>query len=234
MPLIWCAYPWFKFWHFTYDSHRYCAVTHLSLNRYSNTEYVKNKNPNRSKYSHSNLEHEEHTQKSEKLQEVEPKNNIQHKPNPWADRPTRKTKEKRKKENKIKTRYFKPRNMNLAQIKYFSNLEHKHSWPIDVGLILLPITLQNHWSAPKLHQNITNFLIVSIDQIPNTHKKEAFLFIYLMLGSNQGKFVEWRWAYNTLDPHSKSRRKIQNSNLCSLKMLEMYALYHLNNIEITS
>ena len=34
---------------------------------------------------HSNLEHEEHTQKSEKLQEVEPKNNIQHRPKPWAN-----------------------------------------------------------------------------------------------------------------------------------------------------
>ena len=52
----------------TCDSYRYCAVTHLSLSRYSNTEYVKNKSPNRSKHSHSNLEleeHEEHTQKSE-------------------------------------------------------------------------------------------------------------------------------------------------------------------------
>ena len=64
-------------------------------------------------------------QKSEKLQEVEPKNNIQHRPNPWADRPARKTKEKRRKENKIKTRYFKPKNMNLAQIKFFSNLFDK-------------------------------------------------------------------------------------------------------------
>ena len=52
----------------TCDSHRYYAVTHLSLSHYFNTEYVKNKNPNRSKHSHSNLEHkehEEHTQKSE-------------------------------------------------------------------------------------------------------------------------------------------------------------------------
>ena len=69
----------------TCDSHRYCAITYLSFSRYSNTEYVKNKTPNGSKHSHSNLEHEEHekhTQKSEKLQEVEPKNNIQHKPKP--------------------------------------------------------------------------------------------------------------------------------------------------------
>ena len=57
----------------TCDSHRYYAVTHLSLSHYFNTEYVKNKNPNRWKHSHSNLEHEEHTQKSEKLYEVDPK-----------------------------------------------------------------------------------------------------------------------------------------------------------------
>ena len=60
----------------TCDSYRYYAVTHLSLSRYSNTKYVKNKSSNRSKYSHSNLEHEEreeHNQKSENLQEVEPK-----------------------------------------------------------------------------------------------------------------------------------------------------------------
>ena len=57
----------------TCDSYRYYAVTHLSLSCYSNTKYVKNKSPNRSKHSHSNLEHEEHTQKSENLQEVEPK-----------------------------------------------------------------------------------------------------------------------------------------------------------------
>ena len=47
------------------DCHHYCAVTHLFLSRYFNTEYVKNKSPNKSKHSHSNLEHEEHTQKSE-------------------------------------------------------------------------------------------------------------------------------------------------------------------------
>ena len=81
----------------TYDSHRYSAVTHLSLSRYSNTEYVKNKNSNRSKHSHSNLEHvsqkkkkknleheghEEHIQKSEKLQKVEPKH-ISNNPNTY-------------------------------------------------------------------------------------------------------------------------------------------------------
>ena len=37
----------------TCDSYHYCAVTHLSFRRYSNTEYVKNKSPNRSKHSHS-------------------------------------------------------------------------------------------------------------------------------------------------------------------------------------
>ena len=55
----------------TCDSHRYCAVTHLSTFRYSNTENVKNKIPNGLKHSQSNLEHEEHEehiQKSEKLQ----------------------------------------------------------------------------------------------------------------------------------------------------------------------
>ena len=55
----------------TCDSHRYCAVIHLSTFRYSNTENVKNKTPNGSKHSQSNLEHEEHEehiQKSEKLQ----------------------------------------------------------------------------------------------------------------------------------------------------------------------
>ena len=55
----------------TCDSHRYCAVTHLSTFRYSNTENVKKQTPNRSKHSQSNLEHEEHEehiQKSEKLQ----------------------------------------------------------------------------------------------------------------------------------------------------------------------
>ena len=52
----------------TCDSHRYCAVTHLSTFRYSNKENVKNKTPNGSKHSQSNLEHEEHIQKSEKLQ----------------------------------------------------------------------------------------------------------------------------------------------------------------------
>ena len=66
----------------TCDSHRYYAVTHLSTFRYSNTENVINKTPNGSKHSHSNLEHEEHTQKFEKLQEVEPKNNIQYRPKP--------------------------------------------------------------------------------------------------------------------------------------------------------
>ena len=139
----------------TWDSHRYCAVTHLFLSRYSNTEYIKNKSPKKSKHTHSNLEHEEHTQKSEKLQEVEPKNNIQHKPNPWADRPTRKTKEKRKKENKIKTRYFKPRYMNLAQIKFFSNLEHKHSWPIDVSLSP-PHSVTHYTPKPPVCPKITS------------------------------------------------------------------------------
>ena len=142
----------------TYDSHCYCVVTHLSLSYYSNTEYVKNKSPKRSKHSHSNLEHEEHeehTQTSEKLQEVEPKNNIQHKPNPWADRPTRKTEEKRRKENKIKTRYFKPNNMNLAQIKFFSNLEHKQSWPIDVGLSP-PHSVTHYTPKPPVCPKITS------------------------------------------------------------------------------
>ena len=55
----------------TCDSYRYYAVTHLSPFRYSNTENVKSKTPNGSKHSQSNLEHgehEEHIQKSEKLQ----------------------------------------------------------------------------------------------------------------------------------------------------------------------
>ena len=46
----------------TCDSHRYCAVTQLSSFCYSNTENVKNKTPNGSKHSHSNLEHEEHVE----------------------------------------------------------------------------------------------------------------------------------------------------------------------------
>ena len=53
-------------------------------------------------------------------------------------------------------------------------------------------------------------------------KKMTFLFIYLTLGCNQGKFVEflsseWRWAYNTPDPHSKSRRKSKIQNFVGWK-----------------
>ena len=58
------------------DSYCYYVITHLSLSRYSDTKYVKNKSSNKSKHSHSNLKHEQHeerTQKSENLQEVEPK-----------------------------------------------------------------------------------------------------------------------------------------------------------------
>ena len=67
---------------FIYDSHRYYIVTHLSTFCYSNTENVKTKTPNGSKHPHSNIEREKHTQKFEKLQEIEPKNNIQHRPKP--------------------------------------------------------------------------------------------------------------------------------------------------------
>ena len=38
---------------FIYDFHHYYTVTHLSLDRYSNIEYVKNKTPNGSKHSPS-------------------------------------------------------------------------------------------------------------------------------------------------------------------------------------
>ena len=54
---------------------------------------------------HSNLEHEEHTQKSEKLQEVEPKNNIQHRPKPQQQNSnlTLKLKSKKFKKNPSQT-----------------------------------------------------------------------------------------------------------------------------------
>ena len=89
----------------TCDSHRYYVITHLSTFRYSNIENVINKIPNRSKHSHSKLEHEEHTQKFEKLQEVEPKNNIQHKPKPQQQNSnlTSKLKSKKFKKNPSQT-----------------------------------------------------------------------------------------------------------------------------------
>ena len=185
LPLIWCVYPWFKFWYFTHLWFPPLLCRNPSLpSRYSNIEYLKNKSPNRSKHSHSNLEHEEHTKKSEKLQEVEPKYNIQHSSNPWADQPARKTKGKRRKEYKIKTRYFKPRYMNLAQIKFFSNLEHKHSWPIDVSLSP-PHSVTHYISKPLVCPKITSkhhkfSYQVNWSNTQHTQKKRPFFsFIWL-------------------------------------------------------
>ena len=103
----------------TCDSHRYYAVIYLSTFRYSNTENVKNKTPNGLKHSHSNLEHEEqeeHTQKSEKLQEVEPKNNIQHKPKPQQQNSnlTSKLKSKKLKKKKKNSQPNPQQNPNLT------------------------------------------------------------------------------------------------------------------------
>ena len=113
----------------TCDSHRYYAVIYLSTFRYSNTENVKNKTPNGLKHSHSNLEHEEqeeHTQKSEKLQEVEPKNNIQHKPKPQQQNSNLTSKLKSKKlKKKIPAKpTTKPKSYNKTQI------QKNHSKPI--------------------------------------------------------------------------------------------------------
>ena len=66
-----------------------------------------------------------------------------------------KQKEKKRKENNINTRYFKPRNMNLAQIKFFSNLEHKHSRPIDVGLSP-PHSVTHYTPKPPVCPKITS------------------------------------------------------------------------------
>ena len=68
LPLIWFAYPWYKFSHFTHlwFSPLLCHNPPLP-HRYSNTYYVKNKSPNRSKYSHSNLKHEEHEEHTQIL-----------------------------------------------------------------------------------------------------------------------------------------------------------------------